>query len=51
MVGKLSADARAGHVVITHMRMGLDPSATIASVRGLFDGAVSLARPGARFMI
>lgn len=51
MVGKLAADARAGHVVITHVRMGCDLSATIASVRGPFDGAVSMASPGARYII
>ena len=51
MVGKLAAATRTSHVVITHIRMGCDLGETSASVRGEFQGAVSLASPGARYII
>jgi ribonuclease BN (tRNA processing enzyme) len=50
-VGRLASDTHASHVVVTHIRMGYERGATIASVRGAFHGPVSLANPGARYLI
>lgn len=48
MVGALGARAQAARVVVTHVRMGCDPEATVAAVRERFHGPVELARPGLR---
>lgn len=48
-VGRLAAATGAGRVLLTHMLMGRDPAATIASVRVAFDGPVDLVWPGSRF--
>ena len=48
-VGRLAAATGAGRVLLTHILMGRDPAATIASVRAAFDGQVDLVWPGSRF--
>lgn len=45
-VGRLAAEARAGRVLLTHLQMGFDPEAAIASVRERFAGPVDLVAPG-----
>ena len=47
-VGRFAEDTRAGQVVVTHLRMGCDPGATLSSVRDWYHGSVSLAQPGLR---
>lgn len=51
MVGRLAARTRAGRVLLTHLQMGFDREATIASVRASFDGPVDLVAPGDTFDI
>ena len=46
MVGRLAAVTGAARVLLTHMLMGCDPAATIASVKAQFDGEVELVEPG-----
>ena len=41
----------AGRVLLTHLQMGFDETATIASVQSRFDGPVALVWPGDRFVI
>jgi ribonuclease BN (tRNA processing enzyme) len=50
-VGALAARTGVGRVLLTHLQMGFDPSATIASVAERFDGPIELVDPGARFRI
>ena len=50
-VGALAARTRAGRVLLTHLQMGFDEAATIASVQARFDGPVALVWPGDRFVI
>ena len=45
-VGTLAAETRPGQVLLTHLQMGFDPDATIASVRARYDGPVRLVQPG-----
>lgn len=45
-VGALASKAGAGRVLLTHLLMGRDPSATIASVEVRFGGPVELVEPG-----
>lgn len=45
-VGDLATRVRAGRVLLTHIQMGYDRDATIASVRARFDGPVELVDPG-----
>ncbi|MDQ2965255.1 MAG: MBL fold metallo-hydrolase [Chloroflexota bacterium] len=45
-VGGLADEARAGRVLLTHIQMGFDPEAAIASVRERFAGPVDLVVPG-----
>lgn len=45
-VGGLAAEAGAGRVLLTHLQMGFDPEAAIASVRERFGGTVVLVAPG-----
>lgn len=47
-VGDLAAATGAGRVLLTHLQMGFDEDATIASVRRRFDGPVTLVEPGDR---
>ena len=51
MVGALAARGGAGRVVVTHVRMGCDPDATVAAVRAGYPGQVDMARPGDRFPV
>jgi ribonuclease BN (tRNA processing enzyme) len=44
-VGRLAADRRVGHVLLTHLQMGHDPEEAAASVRAVFDGPVSFVWP------
>jgi ribonuclease BN (tRNA processing enzyme) len=46
MVGELARRTGAGRVLLTHLQMGFDRDATIASVRERFDGPVELVDPG-----
>lgn len=46
MVGELAARTGVGRVLLTHLQMGFDRDATIASVRARFDGPVDLVDPG-----
>jgi ribonuclease BN (tRNA processing enzyme) len=50
-VGALGQRTRAGQILLTHLQMGFDPAATIASVAEQFDGPVELVEPGARYRI
>lgn len=50
-VGTLAARAGAGRVLLTHLLMGFDEAATVASVRGRFDGPVTLVAPGDEVLI
>jgi ribonuclease BN (tRNA processing enzyme) len=50
-VGRLAATTGAGRVLLTHLLMGRDPEATIASVRAWYDGPVDLVWPGTRIEI
>jgi ribonuclease BN (tRNA processing enzyme) len=45
-VGRLAATSRPGRVLLTHLQMGFDRDATIASVAASFDGPVELVDPG-----
>lgn len=48
MVGRLARRADAGRVILTHLQMGYDPDATLASVRAAYPGDVAFAWPGDR---
>lgn len=50
-VGRVAAASRAGRVLLTHLQMGHDPHATIASVRAAYDGPVDLVEPGYRTVV
>ncbi len=50
-VGALGARTGAGRILLTHLQMGYDSDATIASVAARFDGPVELVEPGARYRI
>jgi len=45
-VGALACRNRVGRVLLTHLQMGYDREATIASVRAAFNGPVELVDPG-----
>jgi ribonuclease BN (tRNA processing enzyme) len=45
-VGALATTTGAGQVLLTHIQMGFDIDATIASVRERFDGPVTMVEPG-----
>ena len=47
-VGDLAARTGAGRVLLTHLQMGFDRDATVASVRARYDGPVELVDPGLR---
>jgi ribonuclease BN (tRNA processing enzyme) len=51
VVGQLASRAGAGRVLLTHLQMGFDPTATIESVRRAYRGPVELVEPGDRFTI
>ena len=50
-VGDLAAASDAGRVLLTHLQMGFDPEATVASVRERYHGPVELVHPGSAFRI
>ncbi len=50
-VGRVAASTGAGRVLLTHLLMGHDPDATIASVSGQFVGPVELVWPGMQLEI
>jgi ribonuclease BN (tRNA processing enzyme) len=50
-VGTLAARTRAGRVLLTHLQMGYDPAATVASVAATYRGPIDFVEPGARFTI
>ncbi len=50
-VGQVAAAARAGRVLLTHLQMGFDPDATVASVRDRFEGDVRFVWPGDRLAV
>jgi ribonuclease BN (tRNA processing enzyme) len=47
-VGGLAARADVGRVLLTHLQMGFDRAATIASVQAAYGGPVELVEPGYR---
>ena len=50
-VGALARRTEAGRVLLTHLQMGFDETATIDSVRAVFHGPVDFVAPGTRFVI
>ena len=50
-VGRVAAATGVGRVLLTHLLMGRDPDATIASVRASYDGPVDLVWPGTRIEV
>jgi ribonuclease BN (tRNA processing enzyme) len=50
-VGGLAATSGAARVLLTHLQMGFDPAATVASVKARFAGPVELVTPGFRTTI
>jgi ribonuclease BN (tRNA processing enzyme) len=50
-VGRLAAATGAGRVLLTHLQMGFDVTATIESVRARFTGPVMLVEPGANLAL
>jgi ribonuclease BN (tRNA processing enzyme) len=50
-VGALASRTGAGRVLLTHLQMGFDPAATMASVAAAYDGPIEFVEPGARFTI
>ena len=50
-VGALASSSRAGRVLLTHLQMGFDEVATLASVRAGYDGDVRFVWPGDRLVI
>ena len=47
-VGRVATATGAGRVLLTHLLMGRDPDATVASVRAWYSGPVDLVWPGTR---
>ncbi len=45
-VAEVAHATGAGRALLTHLQMGYDPAATVASVRRTFDGPVDLVEPG-----
>jgi ribonuclease BN (tRNA processing enzyme) len=50
-VGELARAGGAGRVLLTHLQMGFDEAATIASVKSRFDGPVALVSPGMQLTV
>ena len=50
-VGALAVRTGVGQVLLTHLQMGFDREATVASVRARYTGPVTLVDPGDRFVI
>jgi ribonuclease BN (tRNA processing enzyme) len=47
-VGRLATATGAGRVLLTHLQMGHDPVATVASCRAAYDGPVEMVWPGSQ---
>jgi hypothetical protein len=45
-VGRLASGPGAARALLTHLQMGNDPDATVASCRAAFDGPVAMVWPG-----
>jgi ribonuclease BN (tRNA processing enzyme) len=50
-VGALGERTRAGRILLTHLQMGYDADATLASVAARFDGPIELVEPGTRYSV
>lgn len=50
-VGDLAARTAPGRVLLTHLQMGFDVDATVASVQARYDGPVTMVWPGERYVI
>jgi ribonuclease BN (tRNA processing enzyme) len=50
-IGELATRTGVGQVLLTHLLMGFDVSATVASVRAGYAGPVAFVQPGDRFRI
>jgi ribonuclease BN (tRNA processing enzyme) len=50
-VGALAARSGVGRVLLTHLQMGFDQAATVASVEARYDGPVEFMEPGARLTV
>ncbi len=50
-VGGLATSSGIGRVLLTHLQMGFDADATVASVRARYEGPVDLVHPGSTFTI
>jgi ribonuclease BN (tRNA processing enzyme) len=50
-VGELARASGVGRVLLTHLQMGFDEAATIASVSRRFDGPVALVSPGMQLTV
>jgi ribonuclease BN (tRNA processing enzyme) len=50
-VGALARRTGVGRVLLTHLQMGYDETATLDTVRAVFDGPVSFVAPGSRLAI
>ena len=49
--GRLATTARAGALLLTHLRMGCDPGDTVRSAAQYYQGPVTLVGPGDRFVV
>jgi len=47
----LAARRRVGRILLTHLQMGFNPVAAVASVRAVYEGPVQLVEPGDTFAI
>jgi ribonuclease BN (tRNA processing enzyme) len=50
-VGRLATEAQAGALLLTHLRMGCDPSDTVRSAGQYYDRQVIMVAPGDRFEV
>ena len=50
-VGSLAARTDVGRVLLTHLQMGFDQAATVASVEARFDGPIEFMEPGAQLRV
>jgi ribonuclease BN (tRNA processing enzyme) len=50
-VGELAAATRPARVLLTHLQMGRDPAATMAAVRALYAGPITLVSDGDAFAV
>ena len=47
-IGRLAASSGVARVLLTHLQMGFDPDATLASVRAEYGGPVEFVWPGSQ---